>query len=452
LESEILFRDKIAAVLELDMSADVLVQALLRLAEVEAVCILDSCGVGYMGSHLLIAGINPLDVDEIGRPDVCRTLSRLDQITADTEIAAIFTISYEFGKKLLGIGEPSEDLAEPDLFLTRFDVLIIHDYKNGRTVLTGNRNSSGSVRGKLLSASTMHDVLDDVPDVPDVDVASNLTRAEYTANIETILEQIREGNTYQTNLTQQLTVKLPRETTPGLIFRRLRQRHPAPFSAFIKRASSTVISASPERFIHIDLEKQRISTSPVKGTRPRGQNPGEDNALIDELLTSSKDRAENVMIVDLLRNDLGRVCDYGNVEVERLCEIETHPTFHQLVSTVSGKLRNEVLVSDVMRAVYPCGSITGAPKISTMKLIDQLETAERGLSMGAIGYYVPGSVFGMPATIDMSVAIRTMVIRNGEARFNVGGGVTIKSDPNEEYDESLTKATALLSSINGRLC
>jgi para-aminobenzoate synthetase component 1 len=154
------------------------------------------------------------------------------------------------------------------------------------------------------------------------------------------------------------------------------------------------------------------------------------------------------MIVDLLRNDLGRVCEYGSVRVDKLCELEEHSTLFHLVSTVSGELRNDVSFADIIRALFPCGSITGAPKISTMRIIIELESTPRGLSMGAIGYSIPEGFDGLDPVIDLSVAIRTMVFRNNIATFNVGGGITIDSDPEQEYEESLLKAKALLSSVN----
>jgi anthranilate/para-aminobenzoate synthase component I len=157
------------------------------------------------------------------------------------------------------------------------------------------------------------------------------------------------------------------------------------------------------------------------------------------------------MIVDLLRNDIGRVCEYGSVKVEKLCEVEAHPTFFHLVSTVSGDLRDDVNMSDILTALFPCGSITGAPKISTMRIIEQIETVNRGLSMGAIGYSIPADRFGMPKTTDLSVAIRTMTIEDDLASFNVGGGIVIDSDPESEYEETLTKAKALISALGGNL-
>jgi len=235
----------------------------------------------------------------------------------------------------------------------------------------------------------------------------------------------------------------------------LRRDHPAPFAAFIERGDSTVISASPERFFKVSprpplfASPRLISTSPIKGTRPRGSTPEQDAVLRNELLTSAKDRAENVMIVDLLRNDIGRVCEFGSVRIEKLCDLEKHPTLFHLVSTVTGSLRDNVGISDILRAVFPCGSITGAPKIRTMRIIDEIETASRGLSMGAIGCHIPGGeAWGaLAGMLDLSVAIRTMVVRDDAAVFNVGGGIVIDSDPEKEYDESLLKARALLEAL-----
>ncbi|HEY2847249.1 MAG TPA: anthranilate synthase component I family protein, partial [Pyrinomonadaceae bacterium] len=294
---------------------------------------------------------------------------------------------------------------------------------------------------------------------------SNFTREEYLTAIETIKERIRAGDTYQTNLTQQISVDTMC-TRPQDVFWRLRRNHPAPFASFIRRGDSTVVSASPERFFrvtrrangphvskdHVGNQKRRgIETSPIKGTRRRGPTPDEDAQLKHDLLTSSKDRAENTMIVDLLRNDLGRVCEYGSVRVDKLCEIEEHPTLFHLVSTITGDLCEDASFADATRALFPCGSITGAPKISTMRIVEELEPTPRGLSMGAIGYSIPAGIDGLDPMIDLSVAIRTMVFRDGVATFNVGGGITIDSDPVAEYKESLLKAQALLSALNAKL-
>jgi len=451
-QSEVLFRDKIAAMPDIDMGADALVSALLRLAQTEPVCILDSCGIGNLGSHLLIAGIEPVSIAYLSGKDANTTLDWFDKGVRSGPLASIFTISYDFGKKLHGIDEKKRgntNLQEPDICLNQFDALIVHDYDTGQTSLRGNRSKFAALETKLNIA--VQDKPLDQPHLDAVHFHSDLNRDDYIALVETIKEEIRSGFTYQTNLTQQLLADLPPATSVGAIFHRIRKKHPAPFAAFLKRTNSTVVSASPERFIKVDFPGRLITTSPVKGTRPRGKTSREEASFKAELLASKKDRAENTMIVDLLRNDIGRICKYGSVHVEQLCELETHPTYFHLVSTICGTMRDDISLSDIMRAVFPCGSITGAPKISTMRIIDRLETRLRGLSMGAIGYYVPKDVFGLAEVLDMSVAIRTMVVRDRIATFNVGGGIVIDSDPESEYAESLVKANALLSAVNGRL-
>lgn len=432
---------------ELDLTADELVSSLLKLSETETVCILDSCGVGYLDSHLLIAGIRPVEVVEFDDSDPETTLKAIET-KRPTGLAGIFTISYDFGRKLLNIGSKiAGGATEPDIFLALFDALIVHDYRTGETMLRGEHPGPDSGALNSLLHRNISNLKFEISN-SSVPVDSNFTKDDYVAAIETIKEQIRSGNTYQTNLTRQLTAELPDGLTPQTILSRLRRDHPAPFSAFITRPGSTVISASPERFIRVD--GRHISTSPIKGTRPRGTDAESDAALRSELLASEKDRAENTMIVDLLRNDLGRVCEFGSVRVEKLCEIEEHPTYFHLVSTVGGLLRENTSFSDILRAVFPCGSITGAPKISTMKIIDEIEPADRGLSMGAIGYSVPENWTADLATFDLNVAIRTMVIRDHTATFNVGGGIVIDSEPELEWDETVTKATALMNAIGGK--
>jgi para-aminobenzoate synthetase component 1 len=439
---------------EINIGSQRLIDTLLSLADDHEVCILDSCGVGHLGSHLLIAGISPVERLEVSYESVFDTLKLLDKKLGG-DLAAIFTISYDFGLKMAAF-ESRHDLVaspEPDIYLALFDTLVVHDYDTGKTFLCGNADKYDAFQEKLTQkvASCTS------PRVSKGETfKANFTRAEYLTAIEQIKERIRDGHTYQTNLTQQLTVQLPQGLTPEVVFARLCHNHPSPFAAFIQRPDSTVVSASPERFFRVERfrnphlsngHSSLISTSPIKGTRRRGTTAAEDDQLRRELLSSEKDRAENTIIVDLLRNDLGRVCDFGTVRVEKLCDLEEHPTLFHLVSTISGKLREEVNFSDILRAVFPCGSITGAPKISTMKIIDAIETTNRGLPMGAIGYYVPDSWNLGLGTWDLSVAIRTMVIRDGVATFNVGGGITIDSDPQKEYDETLLKAKALLAAI-----
>ncbi|MEP7147788.1 MAG: aminodeoxychorismate synthase component I [Acidobacteriota bacterium] len=432
------------------LSADDLVAKLLCISKTEPVYILDSCGVGHLGSHLLIAALRPVEIVDASHANPEETLRILDDKLSQN-MAAIFTLSYDFGAKLqpVSVGTKEASRTEADAFIALFNFLIIHDYDSGSTRVVGNdRESCDAV--ELIGTQS--------PDVESFEMAagqtapvtSNFTRPEYIAAVERIREHIRNGDTYQTNLTQQLRCQLSPDTTPEALYWRLRRDHPAPFSAFLKRPHSTVVSASPERFFRVARNRD-IEASPIKGTSRRGKSVEEDMRLRSELLSSAKDRAENTMIVDLVRNDIGRVCEFGSVVVEKLCDIEEHPTLFHLVSTVRGKLRDGITFSKILRAVFPCGSITGTPKIRTMQLIDEIENSSRGLSMGAIGFYFPErwdlGDSTLNAVFDLSVAIRTMVVRDGEAVFNVGGGVVIDSDPEKEFDESMLKAQSLLNAI-----
>lgn len=443
---------------EIDISVENLINSLLVLSENEPVFILDSCGAKHLGSHLLIAGIRPRKINEFGG-DANEILAQFEK-ESSAHFASIFTISYDLGLKLNRISSNKNQTShEPDVFAAFFDSLIVYDYDKKRTFLVGNDDFFSQINDLLISNSK--NFKSEISDFQS-SVRSNFSKTEYLKKIEQIKELIRSGDTYQTNLTQRLTADLPPNLTPQKIFLNLRKNHPAPFAAFLKRSEDFVVSASPERFFQATIApdsalKSIISTSPIKGTRRRGNHSVEDEMLKNELLDSAKDRAENIMIVDLLRNDLGRVCKFGSVRVEKLCDLEEHPTLFHLVSTVAGELRETVGIADVLKAVFPCGSITGAPKIRTMQIIEKIETASRGLSMGAIGFSIfnrdeyftnfPRDAF----YFDLSVAIRTMVIKNNRAVFNVGGGIVIDSDADDEYEETLTKAQAILSAINGEI-
>lgn len=447
------------------MTADDLVCSLLDLSGRKQICLLDSCAVAHLESHLMIAGVKPVETIDISNQNPFESLEIFDRKISQPHLAAIFTISYDFGLKLQNI-EPrrrdSSAFAEPDIFLALFDCLIIHDYDTGKTSLTGSEKHFDEIENLLFDCLRRNQNLDEDFREKSL-IYSNFSREDYISNVEVIQEFIKGGDTYQTNLTQQIRARLPENLTAQKIFRRLRKSHPAPFAAFIKRENDSVVSISPERFFRVQnqeskvesqkskVQKRTISTSPIKGTRGRGRTAEEDLFLRNELLNSAKDRAENVMIVDLLRNDLGRICKFGSVAVEKLCDLETHPTLFHLVSTVTGELLENIDYAEIIKAVFPSGSITGAPKISTMRIIDRLETVNRNLSMGAIGYSAQDSEFKLQNQFDMNVAIRTMVVRGGEAVFNVGGGIVSDSVPENEYAESILKARALLNAVNGEI-
>ena len=221
----------------------------------------------------------------------------------------------------------------------------------------------------------------------------------------------------------------------------LRERNPAPFAAYLNTGEVQIVSASPERFL--ELRGRQVETRPIKGTRPRGATPEEDRRLGAELLASEKDRAENVMIVDLLRNDLSRVCRDHTVLTPEICVLESFATVHHLVSTVTGELRPGLDAVDLLRATFPGGSITGAPKIRAMEIIAELEPTRRGPYCGAIGW------LGGDGWMDTSITIRTYAIKDGMVAFQAGGGIVADSDPAAEYEETLDKARALIEALQG---
>ncbi|HHQ45212.1 MAG TPA: aminodeoxychorismate synthase component I [Candidatus Altiarchaeales archaeon] len=278
---------------------------------------------------------------------------------------------------------------------------------------------------------------DESDDVRAEDLNSNFSKDEYFKAVEKVRNCIREGDIYQANLSQQFTAKTNADS--WTIYKKLYQASPAPFSAYLNFGGVKIISSSPERFLKI--RGGIVETRPIKGTRPRGKTRLEDEKLKKQLAESGKDRAEHLMIVDLERNDLGKVCEYGSVKVAELEAIESYADVHHMVSTIRGKIRRDKSIVDCIRACFPGGSITGAPKHRSMEVIDEIEPAKRGVYTGALGY------IGFNETCDLNIVIRTMILKDGKIRFNVGGGVVYDSTPAGEYEETFDKARGILKSI-----
>ncbi len=345
----------------------------------------------------------------------------------------------------------SDDFELPDLVQCRYEWVIAFDNQANRSWFishTQYQSQLCEIRNALhRDAPTAFPILRTPPSVLRTPhyplhnlphVTSNFSRDGYLAAVRRAIEYIHAGDCFQVNLSQRLLAPLTEH--PLELYGRLRQTNPAPFACYFDAGDFQIVSASPERFLKVSPSGD-VVTKPIKGTRPRGRTPDEDAELIRELVNSPKDRAENVMIVDLLRNDLGRVCEYGSITVPKVCEVETYRYVHHLVSEVRGKLRAGLTPFDLLRAAFPGGSVTGAPKVRAMEIIAELEPTARGPYCGSVGF------IGFDGSMDTNILIRTFTAGRGWVQFPVGGGIVADSDPEREYDETLHKAAGLLRAL-----
>lgn len=366
-------------------------------------------------------------------------------------------IGYEWGATLERLPPlAADELGLPDVLLSVYDWVLAWDHEQDAAWIM-SRGLGGTdpaqrlcevrdllaapPRGRPAPAGLVSRTVPTFPvsALDPLGVRSPFERPAYEAAVERVRQYVHAGDVFQVNISQRFEV--PVAGTPLELYRRLRSRHPAAFAALIETDDFAILSASPERFLQVNGAS--VTTRPIKGTRPRGATPAEDAALAAELEASAKDRAENVMIVDLMRNDLYRVSVPGSVRVTELCVLESHPTVHHLVSTVESTLAADADAVALIRAAFPGGSITGAPKVRAMEIIAELEPTRRGVYCGSIGYL---SVTG---AADFSIAIRTAVVRGGTAYVPAGGGVTADSDPGAEYDETIAKARGVLAALAG---
>ncbi|MCX5715859.1 MAG: aminodeoxychorismate synthase component I [Candidatus Omnitrophica bacterium] len=340
-----------------------------------------------------------------------------------------------------------DDIGIPDCYLGFYDKIVAVDHLANKTYCV---NYQFPILPPMAAPRHSAVANDQYQITGSVVVESNFLKESYLGAIKKAKEYIRQGDIYQVNLSQRFTADL---TMPAFeLYKRLRKINPAPFASYLDFGEAKIISASPERFLKVEAKSRYVETRPIKGTRPRNSTPRVDKRLEAELINSPKDRAEHVMIVDLERNDLGRVCEYGSVKWPESMALEKYATVYHLVSTVSGELKKDADCVDCLLNCFPGGSITGAPKIRSMEIIDELEPTKRSIYTGAIGY------IGFNGNMDTSIVIRTFLAKEnkpspcmqglGKLYFHAGGGIVADSDPEAEYQETLDKVKALIDAVS----
>ena len=342
-----------------------------------------------------------------------------------------------------------DDVGCPDMYFGFYDAVVCIDHHDGAGAVIAYDGDDGpaQARADRLRAHVEGGVGGAPParaSQPAAELKGNFTREDYMATIERCKEYIAAGDIFQVNLSQRFetTAALP----PPALYERLRAINPAPFACYLQHGDYAVLSSSPERFLKVSRPHSagawHVETRPIKGTRPRRpRDEAFNERMRRELLNSPKDNAELTMIVDLERNDLGRVCSYGSVKVTEKVVLEEYPTVYHLVATVEGDLHQGKDIVDLLKATFPGGSITGAPKIRAMEIIDELEPTRRGVYTGAMGY------ISFDGTADFNIAIRTILMKGRRVFFQAGGGIVADSEPAAEYDETLAKAEALFDAL-----
>jgi para-aminobenzoate synthetase component I len=361
---------------------------------------------------------------------------------------AVGYFGYDLGRTLERLPATAADEGLPELDVGFYDWVLTADHLSGESWIVATGLPTGEETKARARVAGIQERLYATPSsstnaasLKAPRLRSNFRRADYLRAVERAREYIAAGDVFQVNLSHRLEGEWNGAAWP--LYERLRAASPVSYGAYLDLGDLKVLSASPERFINLD--GRWIQTRPIKGTRPRGATPDEDRALGAELLASEKERAENLMIVDLLRNDIGKVSTIGSVGVPKLFDLERHASVWHLVSTVCGELRPGLDAVDLLRACFPGGSVTGCPKIRAMEIIEELEPVRRGVYCGAIGY------LSFTGDMDTNIAIRTVVLRGSRMDLQVGGAVTYGSNPESEYAETLAKGRALLGALGAEL-
>lgn len=397
----------------------------------------------YQHGKVTIGGISSLaDPLEILRGELARHPAP-EAAPLPFSGGAVGFFGYELGRELQHVPSRHSDASEiPDMMAGIYDTVIGFDHNTRRAwLMLGDRPGVGfSARSEALSARLDRQPIPSA--LPELVWRPDFDRETYHARVEKILEYIRAGDIFQANFTLRHSAPLPPDLDIASLYLALRKASPAPFAAYLDcGAGLTLLSASPERFLSLNTAG-RIEARPIKGTRPRHNDPVRDRAFADALARSEKDRAENLMIVDLLRNDIGKVAAAGSIAVPELCQIEHFASVHHMVSCVTGQLRAGLDAIDLLRATLPGGSVTGAPKIRAMQIIDELETCRRGPYCGAIAW------IGFDGAMDSSIVIRTLIATPDALLAQAGGGIVADSEPAAEYEEMMVKIAPMLGVCN----
>ncbi len=409
---------------------------------------------GEAGGRYSYIAADPYRVIEDGACDPFAALEgELDRFRVPTrpglppfQTGAVGFLGYELGRHLEKLPPPHDrGPALPDLAMGLYDCVCAFDNTSREAWVMAN--NAGGRDGETLMAN-MAARMAAAPPLAEPDWRmrgcwrAETERADYEEKVARVIDYIKAGDIFQANLSQRFLASMPGGLTPFALYRRLSALSPAPFSAFLACGPGrAVLTASPERFLKLGSDG-KVETRPIKGTRPRGKTLKEDEKLAGELKASEKDKAENLMIVDLLRNDLSRVCKTGSVRVTDLFTLESFASVHHLVSGVTGDLEDDAGAVDLLRAAFPGGSVTGAPKIRAMEIINEMESARRGPYCGAIAW------MGFDGAMDSSVTIRSITVERGRAVAQAGGGIVADSDPAQEFEETLVKAGPLLACLD----
>ncbi len=361
------------------------------------------------------------------------------------EGGAIGYWAYDMGRTIEELPSTAVRLYEyPEMFIGLYDWVLVQDHvKRTVTLITTNYNPDITAHKRkdwvlnLIRQTELERSLCQTPPLSDNEVDSNFSNDDYQAAVQKVKAYLEAGDIYQANISQRFN--LPFQGDAWLLYLKLRQFNPGAFAAYLKTPDIHLLSSSPELFLAVD--DKEVMNRPIKGTHARASNPMEDLQFAEELENSEKDQAENIMIVDLMRSDIGKVCEIGSVEVTALNQIERHPTVWHLVSTVVGRLRSEFASIDLLRYCFPGGSVTGAPKIRAMEIIEEIEPVRRGVYCGSVGY------ISFSGNMKTNIAIRTMVMEGENICFHSGGGIVTDSDPASEYSETIDKAVGLMRAL-----